>query len=794
MLAKNEIRNLHKKAAKYFKKQRNVDRVLVHLVALSAWSPVVKLLLSGNSKWSKIEDYERLLFWIDQLPEAVITKHPVLSILLGKAYLYLGRLDIAWKNLKRAQDYTRVGSKNWLESGCRLCEILLLKGYLEEGTELAEQVVDRAGFVSRHKAEGLMFQAIGLHLLCRFDECERLWRHISTLASSRFLPLDQAARCYLMAPKAVFYNLERGEFKESERILDLAITVFRSKDPRKRLGWVLLFKGVVKLELQQKKEAVMWFREAVEVSGKTNRSVHAGCTAFLSYVLADLGETDEAKEWLDRAAPIVSNDLTLWAPVLCALARTMMAGDPNTALNELHLAWNLAKQRKMLLPISFIAYTAFLVRNQIGRLEAERFCRKAAGISEQNRVQHREAQHLLNLHQMDREQGGALDSPELSKAMTIISQKRLGFVLVNTRQADCLELVIQAVQEDIDTDYFLSLCKHWGKRACAALISIFDCASPVVKEKIATVWTENGYRPALPHIQHILKVSRHKKTKTVFKAMLCKLERSPLEPLHIALLGSFNLIKGETHLLEGSWKRKKSKELFKLLCLNPSTTFTQDYLMELFWPESSPDKAKANLWSVVSSLKLTLEPELSSRAKSNYLLYNGYSYQLRLPVGSTVDALLFEENARQGIHYRKTGDNARALICLAMADELYKGELLPDNLYEVWSEEAREHLKSMFTRVLRVMAEIYFEQREFGKCIELYQRIIKIDLWDEKSYLALMQCYVLQGNDLMAIRIFKNCEKVLGKELNVTPNEHLQAMLQRILRRRLVSCQPSNVG
>ncbi len=780
-----QLKKFHVKAGRYFQKTGLTDKALPHFIALEDWDCAVNMILSDHGRWLTEENYEQLPFWVDQLPESQPARHPRLAVLLGQAHLYSGNLDKAVQLFRTAHGNARTGSRDWLESGCRLCEVLLLQGSLQEGVDLAERIMERSRVISRFRAEAMMFQAIGLNLMCRFDECARLWRHISTIANSRFLPLDKAARSYLMAPKAVFYNLELGNFEESAQILDHAIVVFRHADPRKRLGWVLLFKGVLKLEQQQYPEAITWFKEAVIVSGKTNRSVHATSTAFLAYSLAAHGYTEEARIWAKRARPLLTNDLTLWAPIMCSLAEVYLSDRPEKILNELQLAWNLAGQRNMLLPMALTAYTAFAVRDKISpRGEAVNFCHLAAATCRQKNIQHREAQLLLYLHSLRSRADQGEASRHFTRAMTIISEKQLGYLLTDDERINGLDLIIRAIKQGIATAYFLELCGAWNGKGCEALIPVFRGATIDLKVDIAAFWARSRFRSALPHIERTIGTVKRKKTVTKLEKTAQQLKNCPPDPLHVRLLGPFTLQRREEIIPNQAWKRSKAKELFKLLCLYPDISFTLDQLTELFWPESSPDKARANLWSTVSSLKSTIEPELSARAGSSYLQGGSQTYRIHLPAGSTVDTIQFKEKAEKGFYYYRNKDNARAQLYFESAVAIYRDQLLPEDLYAPWTDEPREEFALLRTRVLRSLAAIFFERRDLDECIRIYEKIITLDLWDEESYFELMQCYVLQGRELEAIKVFRRCEKVLCRELDVTPNEQLQSLLQRIIKRR----------
>jgi DNA-binding SARP family transcriptional activator len=784
VLEPEQVRKIHKQAACYFRSSGNIDRALSHLISLEEWHEAIALLQSCANQWFEGEDYSLLPYWVEQLPKDILVDYPQLAVSLGQAHLYLGDVDKAGQAYALAHQQSRIGSKIWLESGCLLCEVLLLQGNKEECVELASELVDHAGLISPFRVRALMFQAIGLHLLCRFEECERIWKKIETIARSRFIPLTRTARCYLMGPKAVFHNLERGEFEESGQILDEAITVFRSSDPMKRLGWMLLFKGILKLEMHCYPEALAWFREAEAVSGRTNRSVHAASIAFLAFGLVMMGQKDEAKHWLDRAAPLASRDLSLWAPIICSLARAQLKEEGEDVVAELQLAWNLACQRQMILPMSMTAYIAFAMHESGGDDLAIQFCRQAANRCRQWNVIHREAQLLFYLYILEQERNPVQARQDFKRAMVLISEHNLGFLLIRDKRMDGLSLTLLAIKLNIETSFFLKLSSSWGKKAFEGLIPIFQQATLDVKTRIASIWARHGYQPALEYIELAMRVVRGKKTIARLDSMKQRLQACPPEPLHVNLFGPFTLVRGEEEIPEQAWKRHKARDLFKFLCLHPDRVFTREQLTEIFWPESSPEKAKANLWSAVSTIRAAIEPELSARAKSSYLHCTSQTYSLRLPDDSTIDTVVFENRVKDGLHYLNSGDTARALLCFESAVSLYPDELLPEDRYAPWSTEIREHYERLFTSTLRKMADLYLEKRDFEATIKIYRQIIALDSWDEDSYLELMRCYVLQGQDLKAVEVYRLCEEVLSRELGVTPAPRLRDFLDRILQRR----------
>jgi len=770
VLGRDGVRKLHRRASDFFRKKGANSRALVHLIALEAWREAVDLILATCQQWIEDEDYSQLPYWVEQLPPEAIKRSPRLYMLLGQAHMYLGNLDAAGQAVRQAHLSARQGSKAWLESGCLLCEIMLLQGNKEEEIELASGLINRSRMISPFRVRAMMFKAIGLNLMCRFQESDRLWRKVTTIARSRFVPLNKPTRCYIMAPKAVFHNLERGEFEESGRILDEAIAVFRMQDPMKRLGWMLLFKGICKLEIHQYDEALVWMREAEAVSSRTNRSVHATCIAFLALLLAILDQREEARQWLERAEPLASRDLSMWAPIICCLARARIAETSADTEADLQLAWNLANQRQMLLPLTLTAYMAHGLPARMRSTEMARmFCRQAADKCRRWNVAHREARLLLYLSLLQQSSHPEQADEDFRRAMRLISEREHGFVLTGDRDLDGLSLVLRAVELDIGTDFFLQLASYWGKQAFEALTALFDQARLELKIKIITFWVRHGYRPALGRIDQTIKKTRGKNTKDRLQRLRRKLQECPPDPLHIHLFGRFSVTRGEEEIPETAWKRHRARDIFKYLCLHPNTLFTREQLADLFWPEVSPEKAKAQLWSAISTIRTALEPELPARAKSTYLSCTSQTYALDLPEGSSIDTVIFSTKIQEGRHFIQRDDTARALLSFEGAVQLYSDGLLPGDRYAAWCEEEREHYSQLLTDTLRSMASIYMEQRDFDATIRAYRKIISLDNWDEDSYLALMRCYVLQGRELKAVEVYQQCKKVLNRELGIAP-------------------------
>jgi predicted ATPase len=126
-----------------------------------------------------------------------------------------------------------------------------------------------------------------------------------------------------------------------------------------------------------------------------------------------------------------------------------------------------------------------------------------------------------------------------------------------------------------------------------------------------------------------------------------------------------------------AWRLKKGRELVKLLALAPRHRLHREQVMDVLWREHEPAAAANNLYQAVHAARRALGPEAIEVRDE----------MVSLAAGIEVDVDAFERAAADA---QRSGTGAAARAALA----LYAGELLPENRYDDWAEEARERLES----------------------------------------------------------------------------------------------------
>ena len=226
-----------------------------------------------------------------------------------------------------------------------------------------------------------------------------------------------------------------------------------------------------------------------------------------------------------------------------------------------------------------------------------------------------------------------------------------------------------------------------------------------------------------------------------------------VQTLALQLLGRFSVAVDGVAISGDAWRSRRAADVVKLLVLAPGHRMHRTQIMEALWPESDPEASGTNLRKAVHFARLAIGDGQAIVNERGVLV---------LGPGASVDSDVerFEAAAQQGLD---VGDRA---LCRAAAD-LYRGELLPDDVYESWSVEPRARLRRRYLEVLRAGA--------------LWDRLAEEDPTDERAARALMRAHLEAGQRREAIRSFERLREALRDHLDVGPDPATVALYEDVL-------------
>lgn len=239
----------------------------------------------------------------------------------------------------------------------------------------------------------------------------------------------------------------------------------------------------------------------------------------------------------------------------------------------------------------------------------------------------------------------------------------------------------------------------------------------------------------------------------------------------ITLLGGLSLIRGDRVLIR--FRTQKTALLLAYLAHYRHRIHRRDELIELLWPDSSPEGGRDSLSVALSSLRRQLEPP--GVPHGAVLLADRVSVGLS-PATVTTDVAAFEAALRAvGVAPGSTERIQR----LQEAVELYQGELLPGFL-EDWVLLERARLAEAFHQALEQLIAHEQQAGDLPGALQWARRAVSADLLREEAHRELIRLLAAAGQPDAALRQYRELERLLKEKLEAEPEAATQTLARDI--------------
>jgi predicted ATPase/DNA-binding SARP family transcriptional activator len=258
--------------------------------------------------------------------------------------------------------------------------------------------------------------------------------------------------------------------------------------------------------------------------------------------------------------------------------------------------------------------------------------------------------------------------------------------------------------------------------------------------------------------------------------------------IRIYLLGRFEVRAEDQLIIDSSWPRGKAKALLKLLALQTNRCLHREKVLDTLWPRLTPDAAANNLRKNLHYLRtafaqrgihspvLSLDGNMVVLAPEAWVDIDAFRHEARTVRDSGCDPGLYEQT-------------------LAM----YVGDLLPEDLYEEWTDPDREDLRGLSHELLFELAQLHAARGEVRLAEGRLRELLRADPLREEAHRSLMRLYAESGSHEKALRQYETCRELLERELRVEPSEETQRLRRETLQGRLrvasraAAAYPSNL-
>jgi len=242
--------------------------------------------------------------------------------------------------------------------------------------------------------------------------------------------------------------------------------------------------------------------------------------------------------------------------------------------------------------------------------------------------------------------------------------------------------------------------------------------------------------------------------------------------LRVQTLGTFRAWKGRESIPSNGWRRESARQLFQLFITYRHAPLDRDQICEFLWPEAELAIAHRNFKIALNTLYQVLEPEREPGSESAFIFRDGATYTLRPNSDLSLDAEEFSRLVQQA--------GTTDAVLLQKAVDHYRGDYLPDSLYETWVAEEREHLVSLFLESADRLTELLLARGKYAEAIDLSQRILSKDKCWERAYRHLMLAYHQIGDRGQVARTFRRCLQTLQEELDVSASPETQTLYEKL--------------
>ena len=240
----------------------------------------------------------------------------------------------------------------------------------------------------------------------------------------------------------------------------------------------------------------------------------------------------------------------------------------------------------------------------------------------------------------------------------------------------------------------------------------------------------------------------------------------------------------------------KVRLLLAYLAVESAKMHEREQLAGLFWPEMSETQARHSLSQALYNLKQSLgeagktgDLAAGPGAAASFLLLTPQTVQFN-PHGDTwLDVHAFEQ-ALASVHrhaHRRLETCAHCARLLQDMETLYRGDFLPGTslrgcqAFEEWALIWRERLHLQMCAALSDLVTYYEGRAETRRALEVTQRWVHLDPFNESAQRSLMRALALDGQRTHALASYTACVKTLQSELGVEPSRETQQLYQRIL-------------
>lgn len=224
----------------------------------------------------------------------------------------------------------------------------------------------------------------------------------------------------------------------------------------------------------------------------------------------------------------------------------------------------------------------------------------------------------------------------------------------------------------------------------------------------------------------------------------------------------------------------RAQELLVYLLLFKRRYHSRDAIATQLWGECSPSLARKYLRQTLWQLTTSLSGNTASGEQHPFVLADKSAIYLNPEASIWVDVAALKSQ------YREVQNLKGEMLEETQIDEVKRAlAFCESELLATWHQEwcilERERLQVIGRSLMDKMIAYSLHRGEIDQGIAYCMRLLRDEPVREKTYRQLMRLYYLGNDRSTALGQYKNCQRILKKELDVSPTEVTTQLYNHIL-------------
>ncbi|MDO9545712.1 MAG: tetratricopeptide repeat protein, partial [Pelolinea sp.] len=727
-----DARKIKLELAQYFRKEGDWEKVFDIYVSLGEKEFIADLIASIGSEFISKGKIQKLDSWLSTVPENLYKNDPTLLSIDASIKVNQGKVQEGCGILDRVVDILR-GTTDHLslaDNLIRRSAALRLLGDYDAATRDADEAIiltQKDKSLNHLNSEALRAKGIILYRIGELKKGLAFLKKAIQICDSNNREEDTAR--ILFEVGAIHETL--GQFSEAEQAYNRSLSHFQSVGDSIFQPIILNNLGVLQHSIGDYVKSFFNFEKSMHYSQATgNQRMEGFSLASIGDLYRDLSAIDEAEDAYQRAleiALIIEDQFLTFYLKIVQVRLSINKNQLKKAQIQLGGAQTIAKR-------SGSQYEINKLRLEKGVLE---FWSGNFGKSVETL--------LLSADFFEKE--GYIEDFIRNQMFLFLSYYKVGKITHSTSILDVF------VNQMSDPKYHIP--------SMTAALEVKKFLKPLIKkkeieEKISDIFDELN-----------LFQKQAQKSRRIIRKQASVVAFAPAKII-IRTFGTIEIVVKNHALSISDWKTQTSRDLFLLFLAFPEG-LTKEEVGLIFWPETSQNELKLSFKNAIYRMRHAIGSDVVI-FQDTYYLFNrsvDYEYDVQNFI-SALKAATEETNIDEKLSAYK--------IALA----LYKGSYLP-TINQSWVAADRERYLGMYTKAAEEIAGLYFDRKEFGASLEISQKALENNPFNEPFHRICMRNYAALGNKPAVAQQFEKFRSILQKEIGAQPSESTIVLYESLM-------------